>query len=38
MKHCRILTLTGFESLSGLFRPNLMNGYKKSGMHPYLAC
>ncbi|WP_157820390.1 hypothetical protein [Candidatus Kuenenia stuttgartiensis] len=34
VKRCRALTLTGFETLSGLFSPDLMSGYKKSGMLP----
>ncbi|QII12300.1 hypothetical protein KsCSTR_29210 [Candidatus Kuenenia stuttgartiensis] len=29
-----MLTLTGFQTLSGLFCPNSMNTYKKSGMLP----
>ncbi|QII11579.1 hypothetical protein KsCSTR_22000 [Candidatus Kuenenia stuttgartiensis] len=30
-----MLTLTGFETLSGLFRPDpIINGYKKTGMLP----
>ena len=33
-KYPALLTLTGFETLSGLFLSNPINGYKKSGMLP----